>query len=114
MYATLRMEQIISSTCVSAPCSDFGSGVVAIAAWAGGISALIALLRQLTAAFPLPIVVAQHLSRRASNLDWVLSCNCRLKVSWATNGERPNAGQVYLVPPGMLVEMTATGLNVLA
>lgn len=79
--------------------------IVVIAASAGGISALGALLSGLPACFPAPVVIAQHLSSRTiyeSCLDRVLERHTALKVKWAEDGERPIAGTVYLSPQDRL------------
>lgn len=86
-------------------------GAVAIVASAGGIPALIELLRHLPNTFPLPIFVAQHLPRCASKLDAILSSRSSLKAVWAAEGDRPYGGCVYLVPPTMRLAITATGLQ---
>lgn len=75
--------------------------VVVIAASAGGIAALIPLLRNLPQSFPIPIIVVQHLpsaSRHVSRLDQVLRLNTALQVKWAEDGEFPLPGTVYLAP----------------
>ena len=89
--------------------SERPAGAAAIIASAGGIPALIALLQSLQSAFPLPIVVVQHLPRFESRLDAVLSRHSALHVSWAAEGARPQAGGVYLAPPRMRLAVTAAG-----
>lgn len=75
--------------------------IVVIAASAGGITALIPLLKALPDSFPIPIIVAQHLpsaSRHVSRLDHVIRSNTSLRVKWAEDGEPPQPGTVYLSP----------------
>lgn len=75
-------------------------GVVAVGASAGGIPALFQLLGALPASFPLPILVAQHLSRTLpSQLPAVLGCRTRLSVAWAEDGEFARPGHVHVAPP---------------
>jgi two-component system chemotaxis response regulator CheB len=95
-------------------CSEQPAGAVAIVASAGGIPALISLLRALPDTFPLPVLVAQHLAPVRSELDKILSWHCLLNVSWALEAGRPRAGHVYLVPPGMRLAVTAAGFELSA
>lgn len=81
--------------------------VVAVAASAGGITALSALLGSLPPDFPAAIVVVQHLDpRHRSLLAEILSRRIKLKVKQAEEGERLRAGTVYIAPPNehLLVE----------
>jgi two-component system chemotaxis response regulator CheB len=74
--------------------------VVAIAASAGGLSALITLLSSLPAGFPAPIVVVQHLDpRHRSLMAEILSRNTSLQVKQAEEGEIIQPGMVYVAPP---------------
>lgn len=75
----------------------FGSAAVGIIGSAGGIAALIELLRLLSADFPFPIllshhtdIVAQHLAPRGpSILPEVFALRGQLSVKWAEDGEKP-------------------------
>jgi len=74
--------------------------VVVIAASLGGVSALRPLIGALPASFPLPLLVCQHVGRRApSVLADILGRQTSLRVEHAREGERPAAGKVYLAPP---------------
>lgn len=74
--------------------------VVVIAASAGGPNALLDLVGQLDAAFPLPIVVIQHLQPgRPSMLAGLLARRSTLPVSEAKDGESLQPGHLYLAPP---------------
>jgi two-component system chemotaxis response regulator CheB len=75
-------------------------GIVAFGGSAGAIPALIEIFALLPAAFGIPILVVQHLSRNASNsnLPAVLGYKTRLRVKWAEHGEYPAAGTVYIAP----------------
>lgn len=74
--------------------------VVAIAASAGGISALQTVLAELPAEFPVPILVVQHLDpRHRSLLAEILSRRCPLAVAEAREGDALRPGHVYIAPP---------------
>lgn len=76
-----------------------GYDVVVIGGSAGGIPALISLLSALPAAFPLPVLVVQHLSTRMpSMLPKVLGWRTDLRVKWAEDGERMRPGTVHIAP----------------
>src|SRR5215475_13210010 len=92
-------------TCEPSQRSDQPAGAVAIIASAGGIAALISLLRALPDTFPVPIFVAQHLAPLTSELDKILS------RTWALEAAQPRGGHVYLVPPGMRLAVTAAGFQ---
>lgn len=87
--------------------------MIGLVASAGGIPALTELLQALPCDFALPIVVAQHLPRRASSLARILSWRSALEVCWAEHGMFPCRGRVYLVPPGTSLTLTDDGFTVL-
>ncbi len=71
-------------------------GVVAIAASAGGISAL----GSLPGGFPVPVLVVQHLDpRHRTVIAEVLGRRAKLQVRLARDGEEAEAGTVYVAPP---------------
>lgn len=105
------MNQLLSVTNRPLQRSSRPRGAVAIVASAGGIRALIALLRSLPDGFPLPIFVAQHLRRGPSGLDAILARHCALSVGWAADGAQPREGHVYLVPPGKRLRISAAGFH---
>lgn len=75
-------------------------GLVVIAASAGGVEALRAVLSRLPAGFPAPIGLVLHLSPRLpSRLPELLRRWSRLDAAFAAEGERPRAGTVYAAPP---------------
>lgn len=89
---------------------DRGYAVVALAASAGGIPALETLLGELPAAFPVPVLLVQHLDpRRQTVLAEVLDRGTRLAVKLAEDGERPRAGLVHVAPPGRHLTVAADG-----
>jgi two-component system chemotaxis response regulator CheB len=91
------------------PGSPFG--VVAIAASAGGVAALKALLGGLPATFPVPILVCQHVMRsRPSLLKSVLANRTRLRVVQGGRGEMPVGGNVYVAPPNRHMIVAPDGM----
>lgn len=71
-----------------------------MASSAGGVQGLGTLLGSLTAALPVPVLVAHHLNRsRETRIVAVLSRSSPLPVKLAEHGERPQAGTVYIAPP---------------
>lgn len=74
----------------------------------GGVHALQTLLGQLPAAFPLPILVVQHISADADgSLARLLDERCSLSVKEADEQDEILPGTVYLAPPNyhLLVEL---------
>jgi two-component system chemotaxis response regulator CheB len=81
--------------------------VIAVAASAGGLDALSAVLGPLPADFPAAVVVVQHVSpRQKSHLAHILSRKTLLPVTQAADGDRLAPGRVYVAPPDwhLLVE----------
>ncbi len=78
-----------------------GPPIVALVCSAGGVEALISVLRPLPAGFPAATIVLQHqLPDRPSYLPDILARNCALPVSAACHGAVLRAGTVIVVPPG--------------
>jgi two-component system chemotaxis response regulator CheB len=74
--------------------------IVAVAASAGGLSALSRLLAGLPGDFPAAIVVVQHLDpRHRSLMASILSRRTPLHVKQAEEGEHVIAATVYIAPP---------------
>ena len=74
--------------------------VVAIAASAGGLRALIALLSSLPSEFAAAIVVVQHLDpRHRSMMASILARRTALHVKQADDGDRLTPGWVLIAPP---------------
>lgn len=74
--------------------------VVAIAASAGGLRALRAVLDGLPATFPAPVVVVQHLDpNHRSLMAEILSRSSPLRVSQAEEGDPLEPGRVFIGPP---------------
>lgn len=75
-------------------------GIVAIAASAGGVTALSRVLGGLPSAFPVPVVVVQHLDpRHRTIIAEVLGRRARLPVKLAEEGEHAEPGVIYIAPP---------------
>ncbi|MDQ8021385.1 MAG: chemotaxis protein CheB [Moraxellaceae bacterium] len=81
--------------------------IVVIGASAGGVDALITLLRELPASFHLPIMLVLHVPPdQPSLLSQVLAFHCELQFVEAQDKQPLQAGWVYCAPPGchMMVE----------
>jgi two-component system chemotaxis response regulator CheB len=84
--------------------------VVGLVASAGGITALGELLSALPRHFPAPLVVVQHRSPHPnSHLAEVLARRTELQVKDAEEGDRLNAGTVFLAPPDKHVVVNPDG-----
>ena len=74
--------------------------IVALAASAGGLTALIEVLAHLPADFKAAIVIVQHLDpRHRSLMAEILSRRTLLKVVQAKQGDKLTPGTVYIAPP---------------
>lgn len=90
-------------------------GIVAVAASAGGVTALSRLLSGLPAGFPVPVVVVQHLDpRHKTIIAEVLGRRARLPVRLAEEGERAKAGVIYVAPPNHHLLVEADGVLMLS
>jgi two-component system, chemotaxis family, protein-glutamate methylesterase/glutaminase len=90
-------------------------GIVAIAASAGGITALGRVLGGLPADFPVPIVVVQHLDpRHKTIIAEVLGRRAKLPVTLAQQGEKAESGTIYIAPPNHHLLVGAEGLLTLS
>jgi len=74
--------------------------IVALAASAGGLAALGAVLSGLPDDFPAALVIVQHLDpRHRSLLADILSRRTKLKVKQAAEGDRLSPGIAFIAPP---------------
>ena len=90
-------------------------GIVAIAASAGGITALGRVLGGLPADFPVPVVVVQHLDpRHKTIIAEVLGRRSKLPVKLAQEGEKAEPGAIYIAPPNHHLLVGAEGLLTLS
>jgi len=79
---------------------DAAFDVVAIAASAGGLSALSALLSALPASFPAAVLIVQHVDpRHRSLMAEILARRSSLRIKEAEDGDSLAAGTVYIAPP---------------
>lgn len=84
--------------------------MVGIAASAGGLAALSAVLSRLPGDFPLPILVVEHqLPGSDSVLASILDKRTPLRVKEAEDGEPVAAGTVYIAPPDHHMLLDANG-----
>jgi two-component system chemotaxis response regulator CheB len=75
--------------------------LVVIASSAGGLAALSGVLSGLPRTFPAPLLVVQHIQAgHPSSLVAILSRRTELSVRQTAGSERPEAGVVYVAPPG--------------
>jgi two-component system, chemotaxis family, protein-glutamate methylesterase/glutaminase len=82
--------------------------LVAIAASAGGLSALAQVLASLPQTFPLPVAVVQHLDpNHTSFIAEILGRRTSLRVKLAADDDVLCAGVVYVAPPGTHTEIVA-------
>ena len=89
--------------------------IVALGASTGGPAALVAVLRGLPAAFPIPVVIVLHIDEPfgASFADW-LGAQTRRRVSYPADGELVSsfAGRVAMAPPGRHLSVPARRFRV--
>ncbi|HEY4458036.1 MAG TPA: chemotaxis protein CheB [Pseudonocardiaceae bacterium] len=91
--------------------TDTAYDIVAIAASAGGITALSTVLGQLPAGFPIPVVVVQHLDpRHETVISHVLGRRTQMPVTLAAADQRAEAGQIYVAPPNYHLLVGAGGI----
>jgi two-component system, chemotaxis family, protein-glutamate methylesterase/glutaminase len=90
-------------------------GIVAIAASAGGITALGRVLGGLSAGFPVPVVIVQHLDpRHQTIIADVLGRRAKMPVRLAQEGEKAEAGTIYVAPPNHHLLVGAHGVLTLS
>ena len=84
--------------------------IVALAASAGGLAALGAVLSGLPHDFPAALVIVQHLDpRHRSLMADILSRRTKLKVKQAAEGDRLAPGIVYVAPPNRHLLVNSDG-----
>ena len=89
-----------------APTESLPFELVAIAASAGGLSALMAVLGHLPSSFPLPLAIVQHLDpTHESLMVEILARRTPLVVKKAEDMDVMIPGQVYVAPPGSHLEV---------
>jgi len=74
--------------------------MVVIGASAGGVDALVQLVRTLPMSFPAPICVVLHIPADSpSLLPQILSREGQLEAKHAGHGDEPKPGTIYIAPP---------------
>jgi two-component system chemotaxis response regulator CheB len=87
--------------------------VVVIGSSTGGPSALAAVLKELPANFPLPIVIVQHMPPIfTQHLAARLNQECALTVKEAATGDLLQPGRVLIAPGDFHVELVRHGVDV--
>jgi two-component system chemotaxis response regulator CheB len=77
-----------------------GQAVVVAGASAGGVEALVQLVRSLPRDFAHPMLVVLHVAPTGTSvLPAILARACRLPVASAGDGDRLRPGHVYVAPP---------------
>jgi two-component system, chemotaxis family, protein-glutamate methylesterase/glutaminase len=90
-------------------------GIVAIAASAGGITALGRVLGGLPDGFPVPVLVVQHLDpRHKTVIAEVLGRRAKMLVRLAREGEKAEPGAIYVAPPNRHLLVGADGVLTLS
>lgn len=90
--------------------------LLAIGSSTGGPRTVAALLKELITPFPAPIIICQHIDEEFTQgfASW-LSEQTAIPTSIARNGERPEAGRVYIAPGGYQnIEIARSGLLALS
>jgi two-component system, chemotaxis family, protein-glutamate methylesterase/glutaminase len=86
--------------------------VVVAGASAGGVEALVALVRSLPADFPYPVIVVLHVAPTGTSvLPAILARACRLAVASPADGEQMRPGHVYVAPPDVHLVVEETHLR---
>ena len=89
--------------------------IVAIAASAGGITALSRVLGGLPGGFPVPVLVVQHLDpRHKTVIAEVLGRRANLPVRLAQEGDKAQPGTIYVAPPNRHLLVGADGVLTLS
>ena len=97
---------------VAGGAGESGSKLVVIGSSAGGIEALSRVVARLPAAFPAPIVIAQHLDpRRPSHLADILGRHALLPIKVVEDGSPLEDGVIFVVPSNRRVEVADGGLR---
>lgn len=104
---------IVPVTTSPRPAMSVPPEIIAVASSTGGPAALQILLSGLGAAFPLPVIVAQHIARGFTTalVDWLASV-VPLPVRIITAETRLQPGHIYFAPDD--AHMTLSGRNLAA
>jgi two-component system chemotaxis response regulator CheB len=89
---------------------DSNFDLIVLAASAGGLEAIEAILAELPADWTVPIAIVLHRTNQVPNLlSQVLGRRTMLRVKPAEVGETPAAGVIYLAPPDMHLTLSSDG-----
>jgi two-component system chemotaxis response regulator CheB len=85
------------------------AGIVVIAASAGGLEATTAVVSQLPAAFPLPVVIVLHRTptQPQDHFVTILKNRTAMRVEAACDGAMIQPGTVYVAPTGRHISITS-------
>ena len=90
--------------------SHRGYAVVLVAASAGGLAAISAVVGALPGDLPVPLLIVQHLDpRHVSLMSEILRRRTSLRVEDATADTTMEAGTAYLAPPDQHLLVTQDG-----
>ncbi|SDE06561.1 CheB methylesterase domain-containing protein [Sporomusa acidovorans] len=105
-----RRKQLKSQTAAPKDQINRHVKVIAIASSLGGARVLEIILSQLSADFPVPIIIAQHISEGFAEAlaDW-LDHKTPLTVKVASQAEPLAAGKVFIAPPEYNAQVTING-----
>jgi chemotaxis response regulator CheB len=100
---------MLNPLAIDLPAADFPRlAPIVIIGSAGGISAVIEILRGLEPMFAMPIIIVQHLSRSApSILPAILTWHTGRAVKWAEADELLASKTIYVVPAAHALEIDA-------
>src|SRR6266508_888207 len=85
--------------------------IVVVAASAGGLTALTAVLGRLPATFGLPIAIVQHIDpHHVSRLAEILGRRAQVRVKQADDGDVLAPGVAYIAPPGQHLVVAGGGM----
>jgi two-component system chemotaxis response regulator CheB len=86
--------------------------VVVIGGSAGGLDPLIEIVERLPNGLPVSVLIVLHTRARGEGyLADILRRKSRMPVSFATAGEAPVAGRIYVAPPDRHLLMSDNGLR---
>lgn len=110
-----RFGKLVASPSAPAPATSNRLNLVAVGASTGGPSAVQLLLRSLPTAFPVPVLIVQHMSPGFIQgfAEW-LAQECARPVMVASHGAQALPGHVYLGPDGRHMGIDRSGRIVLA
>lgn len=83
---------------------------ILVGASAGGVLALTRLAAQIPPGLPAAILMAQHTpAEEGASLARIIGRKARMPVAFGRNGERVEAGRIYIAPPGARMAVVAPG-----